>query len=205
MIHKFDYSAHENRTWEYYEVYLKRFRNNPSPILEMGCGLGLFLEACKDNDVTAIGVEFDDEGVAACTERGLEVYQHDLNYPLTFLEDELFEAVIANQVIEHIPPSAQENLVSEAYRLLKPGGQILLTSPCRHWEEARADKFHIALLTPSEIKKLVLDAGFEKENMGYNRSQKISGLPDEIVEDLWVKYRPDYFSKDATVLAYKPL
>ncbi len=170
----------------------------------MGCGIGLFLEACSRSNVDAIGVEFEKEGVDICTEKGLTAYQHDLKNPLDFLKDETFEAVLANQVIEHIPAEAQLNLVSEAYRLLKPGGQILLTSPCRHWQAGRDDKYHISLLTPSEIKALVESVGFERSNMGYNRPQDIPEIPDKVVKELWDKYHPDLFSKDATVLAYKP-
>ncbi len=121
---KFDYGVHKQRTWKYYEIYLKRFRNNPNPILEMGCGIGLFLEACAKNNVNAIGVEYEAEGVQACVQRGLVAYQHDLSDPINFLEDESFEAVIANQVIEHLIPEAQKNLVSEAFRLLKPEGKF---------------------------------------------------------------------------------
>ena len=201
---KFDYCTHAQRDWKHYEVYLKRFRNNPNPILEMGCGIGLFLEACSMNNVKAVGVEYESEGVEACLSKGQKAYQHDLNDPLTFLDDNSFEAVIANQVIEHLPVDAQLNLVSEAYRLLKPGGQILLTSPCRHWEAGRNDKYHISLLTPSEIKTLVESVGFENCNMGYNRCQDIPEIPAELVKELWGKFHPDLFSKDATVLAYKP-
>lgn len=201
---KFDYNTHRGRDWKYYEVYLKRFRGNPGSVLEMGCGIGLFLEACQKNGVEAVGVEYEKEGVDACLEKGLVAYQHDLNKPLDYLEDESFDAVIANQVIEHVPDEAQENMVSEAYRLLKPGGQILLTSPCRHWQPGREDIYHINLLTPSEIRALVESAGFERCNMGYNRPQEIPELPDEVLKELWSKYQPDLFSKDATVLAYKP-
>ncbi len=80
----------------------------------------------------------------------------------------------------------------------------MLTSPCRHWEPGRNDKYHISLLTPSEIKELVESIGFVKCNMGYNRHQEIPEIPKEIIDNLWAKYKPDLFSKDATVLAYKP-
>ncbi|UJW85914.1 class I SAM-dependent methyltransferase [Devosia sp. SL43] len=46
------------------------------------------------------------------------------------LESASFDVVIAFEVIEHV------DLVREAYDLLKPGGQILLTSPVPHMDWA---------------------------------------------------------------------
>lgn len=201
---KFDFGFLRTRDWKYYEVYLERFRNNPSPILEMGSGIGLFLLACKMNGIEAVGVEYEQEGVEETLKRGLIARQHDLGYPLDFFEDESFGAVFSNQVIEHLSKEAQRNMVQEAFRLLKAGGQLLIISPCRHWEPARADKYHINLLTPSELKVLVESAGFIDCNMGYNRPQEIPEIPEEKVQELWREYQPDLFSKDATVLACKP-
>lgn len=41
-----------------------------------------------------------------------------------------FDVIIASEVIEHV------DLVNEAYDLLKPGGQLLLTSPVPHMDWA---------------------------------------------------------------------
>jgi len=200
----FNYTTHLARSWKDYVVYLKRFRNNPTPILDMGCGIGLFLEACRMNNVNAIGVEFEIEGVQLAINKGLRASQHDLTQPLTFFQNETFGAVFSNQVIEHLTVNAQHNLVSEAYRVLKPGGQLLITSPCRYYKPASNDKYHINLLTPSELRSLALKYGFVKVSMGYNRCQEIKFIPKSIVTWLWKRYKPDFFSQDATILAYKP-
>ena len=201
----FNFNNHRKRDWKHYDVYLRRFRNKPSPILEMGSGIGLFLEACKNNNIEAIGVEFEQEGIEESERKNLKAFQHDLANPLTSFENESFEAVFSNQVIEHLAKAAQLNMVKEAYRLLKPGGQILINSPCRHFERARLDVYHINLLTPSELKGLVEKVGFIDCNMGYNHPQKIPEIPDEIITALWKKYHPDLLSQTATVLAYKPV
>ena len=199
----FNFDYHRSRDWHHYEVYLKRFRGKPSSILEMGSGVGLFLDACRHNNIEAIGVEYELEGVDESKGKGHCVYQHDLSDPLSFFDDQIFDAVFSNQVIEHLPKKAQENMVEEAFRLLKPGGQLLIISPCRHWEPARQDVYHISLLTPSELRHLVESKGFVDCNMGYNRCSEIPEIPADILSELWIRYMPDLFSKDATVLAYK--
>lgn len=200
---RFDYAFHRTRDWQHYEVYLKRFRGAPTPILEMGCGIGLFLEACRRNATEAEGLEFESEGVAAATAAGLSARQHDLSRPVPFA-DASFGAVFSNQVIEHLPPAAQLMMIAEAYRVLRPGGQVLIISPCVHYPPARDDKYHIGLLAPSQLKRMCEEAGFVDCNMGYNRMQHIDPVPDEVLRPIWDKYHPDQLSQDAAVLAWKP-
>ena len=200
---KFDYTFHHTRDWKHYEVYLKRFRNNPTPILEMGSGIGLFLEACRANGQEAVGLEYEIEGVMASKAAGLNAIRHDLSHHVPF-PDESFEGVFSNQVIEHLEPAAQLRMIAEAYRVLKPGGQVLIISPCRHYEPARKDKYHIGLLTPHELKGMVEDAGFVNVNMGYNRMQSIDPEVDRILKSLYDQHHYDLLSQDATVLAWKP-
>jgi SAM-dependent methyltransferase len=200
---QFVYDYHRTRDWKHYEVYLKRFRNRPDPILEMGSGIGLFLEACRENGITSVGLEYEHEGVEAAKAAGLRAIQHDLAFDVPF-PDATFGAVFSNQVIEHVPRPAQERMISEAFRVLRPGGQVLIISPCRHYEPARLDKYHIALLTPSELKAMVEAAGFVNVNMGYNRMQPITPTIDAVLKPLFDKEVPDLLSQDASVLAWKP-
>lgn len=51
----------------------------------------------------------------------------DLNYPIEQIESESFNTVFSISVLEHL--SNPENLISESYRILKPGGHILLQIP----------------------------------------------------------------------------
>lgn len=192
-----------NREWTYYTSYLKRFSNDPKTILELGCGLGKFLECCRYHGIEAVGVEYNHDAVESLKSQGYEVYQHDLNYPLEMLEDERFDAVFSFQVIEHLEKNAQTMSLKESYRVLKTGGQMHVDSPCRFYRPAQDAPTHIGLLAPKELKAMAESAGFTRINMGYNYRQKFDDLPDEIVEELWKKYRPDIFAQTATILAYK--
>ena len=200
----FDFSFHKQRDWTYYAVYLRRFQKSPKKILEMGSGIGLFLEACRMSGIEAIGCELEEEGVAIGKSRGLQIRKHDLAEPLIFAESDSFDAVFCNQVIEHVDDAAQENIAREAYRILRPGGEFLVQSPCRHYEVARRDKHHINLLTPSELKALLAKHGFVKCNMGYNRPQQVPEIPRGLLGFIWSKYRPDLLAQTAVVLAEKP-
>ena len=151
-----------------------------------------------------MGIEYEEERVRETIEKALQAIQHDLIYPMDFLEDESFDAVFSDQVIEHLVDVAQLNLVRESFRLLKPGGQLQINSPCRHYEPARKDKYHINLLTPSELKELVESCGFVNSIMAYNRPQRIPEIPDEVVQHLWQTYHPDLLAQNACILTFKP-
>lgn len=57
--------------------------------------------------------------------KGIKVFPADLNKPLP-LADNFFDVVHCNQVIEHLYDT--DNLVSEIYRILKPGGYAVVST-----------------------------------------------------------------------------
>jgi predicted SAM-dependent methyltransferase len=56
-----------------------------------------------------------------------DVYM-DVTEPLP-LEDEKIEAIVLEEVIEHIPADKGRQLVRECYRVLKPSGHLRITTP----------------------------------------------------------------------------
>ncbi|MDK2970645.1 MAG: hypothetical protein PWP23_400, partial [Candidatus Sumerlaeota bacterium] len=172
-------------------------------ILELGCGLGQFLECCRHHGIEAVGVEYSEKAMQRLRQEGFEVYQHDLAEPLTMFPDESFDAVFSFQVIEHLERKAQVMSLRESYRVLRTGGQMQVDSPCRFYKEAQDAPTHIGLLSPKQLRDMAQEAGFSRINMGYNLRQKFDDIPDEIVEEIWKKYQPDIFAQTATILAYK--
>jgi len=108
----------------------------PAPLLDFGCGDGMFTEAvfgkqpgiygcdiargelpsARDSGVYALGVQFGDG--------------HALPY-----RSGSFGSVYSNSVVEHIPDP--QNVLPELGRVLRPGGLLILTVP--------SDQFHSLL------------------------------------------------------------
>jgi SAM-dependent methyltransferase len=195
--------AYLNRTWRYYESYLRRYKNHPRRILDIGSGLGLFLECCRQHGIDALGLEYNKKAVDDCVGRGFQVLQHDISKPFTGLADSSFDAVFCFQVIEHLHREDQINVIRESYRVLRIGGQAMFDSPCKHYFDATLAPSHVGLLTPKELAGLAADAGFKSINLGYNYPQYPPELPKEVVDDIWQKYHPDILSQTATILATK--
>lgn len=82
-------------------------------------------------------------GLDQCSFPGVDIVS-DLNRPLP-LENASFDAVHANQVLEHV--NNVVDLVYEAYRVLRPGGIFLLHCPYFRSSWAHLDPTHIRCFT----------------------------------------------------------
>lgn len=107
---------------------LEFLENNPSAkLIDLGCDSGEWtMELAKRIDTKEIyGVDIIDERIKNAKLKGIKVYKSDLNEEFPF-EDNFFDVVHANQVIEHI--SNLDYFISEIFRILKAGGYIIIST-----------------------------------------------------------------------------
>jgi SAM-dependent methyltransferase len=71
------------------------------------------------------GVEIDPDRAELARAKGIEVVSADLSERLPF-DDESFDLVMSNQVIEHVPDT--DSFVGEAFRVLRPGGCAIVST-----------------------------------------------------------------------------
>jgi SAM-dependent methyltransferase len=96
-------------------------------VLDVGCGLGMYVRAFRAYTSQAFGVEID-------LERAVEAGQHLPNITLAPGErlpfpDGSFDAVLLHEVIEHMADDRQA--ITEAVRVLRPGGRVVVFAPNR--------------------------------------------------------------------------
>ncbi len=99
--------------------------------LDCGCGAGEYVFALREKYGTdAWGIEFLEDKVAKAKENpryALCVKQGDLeglDEP-----DATYDVGLLNEVLEHVPNESQA--LAEVYRVLKPGGRVIVFSPNR--------------------------------------------------------------------------
>ena len=64
-------------------------------VLDVGCGDGVMLEYLQSNKhCTGYGIEIADDGILACTRRGINVIQHDMEKGLGIFPDAAFDTVL---------------------------------------------------------------------------------------------------------------
>jgi SAM-dependent methyltransferase len=82
-------------------VYLEVIGSR-SPVLDVGCGRGEFLDLLRDAGISAKGVDLNAGMVERCRQKGHAVEQIGVNDALESLPDRSLGAVFAAQVIEHL-------------------------------------------------------------------------------------------------------
>lgn len=100
-----------------------------SPILDVGCGRGEWLELLQKNGYTAQGLDINRVMIDQCRARGLQVVEGDIISFLQFLPDASLGAVTGFHIIEHLPFEVLMKLVDETVRVLKPGGLLIFETP----------------------------------------------------------------------------
>lgn len=94
-------------------------------ILDMGCGLGYFLEEAEAAGWEAYGSEYEPRAIEINREKGLNCLQAPIRPG--DLDVDSFDVITAFEVVEHLrDPAGEATLIAE---LLRPGGIFYCTTP----------------------------------------------------------------------------
>jgi SAM-dependent methyltransferase/archaellum component FlaC len=170
------------------------FGKADSPILDIGCGRGEWLQLLGESGYKSIGVDINRVMLEQCRDIKLEVIESDAIAYLQALPDESLGIVTGFHIIEHLPLKILINLISETLRVLKPGGLAIFETPNPQNILVGTNNFYIDPThlnpLPSPLVKFILEyAGFnavEVMNLNpYEDSFKVSGSN---VADLFNQY-----------------
>jgi len=103
-------------------------------VLDIGCGSGYGPRLIAQNAREVVAVDIDEMAIQYCRNHysapNLMFTKIAPGFPLPF-EAGTFDVVTAFQVIEHIQPNYVRDFCLDVRRILKNGGQFLLTTPNR--------------------------------------------------------------------------
>jgi SAM-dependent methyltransferase len=141
--------------------------NRASAILEIGCSGGPLLRQLRDAGYSALtGIDLSPEAIALCRQRNLgHVLVMDAQQP--DFPPASFDAITASDVLEHLADAPRA--VAAWYRLLRPGGALLVFVPAIQWLWSRHDEVnhHFHRYRAAELAALLRAAGFEIQRQGY--------------------------------------
>lgn len=140
-------------------------------VLEVGCGEGYGMEllAPKADKYLAID-KFNTTINPELPDFNKITFQQMNVPPFIGLEDNTFDFVVSFQVIEHIEDD--DFYSREIYRVLKPGGKLILTTPNIKMSLTR-NPWHIREYTPLELHKLLLNIFPSVEMKGVFGGEKV--------------------------------
>jgi SAM-dependent methyltransferase len=166
-----------------YRVLLDAMDANAKRVLDIGCGDGTLTFRLAERSERVWGI--DDSmlplqlGRAEFARRPRQRAPFVMNADARHLPfaDDAFDCVVLADVIEHI--DAPGPVMSEAHRVLRKGGQILVTTP-RRQESAPAHEYHCHEYTGAELAEL-LGERFDAVQVRVFRPLRLSGLYDRRV------------------------
>lgn len=155
-----------------YHELLDRFEpfRKTNNLIDVGCGIGYFLEVAKERGWNVFGTEYTDEAIRICTEKGITMKQGKLN-PIDF-EGIEFDIITSFEVLEHINNPREE--ITNFYSILRKGGLVYFTTPnfnsmLRYRLRDRYDVItypeHLSYYTPKTITRLFDSNGFKKKKV----------------------------------------
>lgn len=140
------------------EIAKRRFKGK---LLDVGCSTGFFLDYASRKGWEVFGCELSENSANIARSRGNSEIAigsfPDIGYPSRY-----FDVVTMWDVVEHVREPAL--FVSEAFRVLRPGGLLALSTPNydsltrmmigARWEAIIPSR-HLQLFTPKTLKMLV--------------------------------------------------
>lgn len=119
-----------------------------SVLLDLGCGFkGNFLKSVENKIARGVGLDISVEKNLYSAK--LKLIEHNLNNPLSFLENE-FDTFVFLANLEHLDEPKQ--VLAEIYRVLKPKGKLLLTAPSVYAKPVLEFLATIGFVSRQEIK-----------------------------------------------------
>jgi 2-polyprenyl-6-hydroxyphenyl methylase/3-demethylubiquinone-9 3-methyltransferase len=145
-------------------------------VLDIGCGNGSLTAAWAESQWNVTGVDLSESGIALAKASHPSIAFHRMPAGPELVDhfgEGCFDAIVSAEVVEHL--YAPRDLARSAFRLLKDGGVLILTTPYngylknlalaatgtmdRHWT-VLWDGGHIKFWSWKTIRRLLDEAGF---------------------------------------------
>jgi SAM-dependent methyltransferase len=185
-ISLYEFGSDEAVVREIQSRFVEFFRH-AAPVLDVGCGRGLFLELLRSAGIDAVGIDHSQESVAACRKRGFIVEQQGAGQYLAAAEGR-FGGIFCSHVIEHMGYDDALSFLALCHRALRAGGILLLVTPNPEDLTIMSDIFW---LDPTHVRpypRLLLESMLDANGFKVKRSEQFLGSWRMIGRRNWPMY-----------------
>jgi len=178
-----------------------RMASEHQPVIDVGCGRGEFLVACRAAGITARGFDTNERSVADLVSRGIPASVGGVPGCFAGITDGSIGTVVAMHVVEHLPVEVLFALFTESSRVLKKGGLLIIETPNAESLAVSASEFwrdptHLAPRHPAALTLLGREHGFDvaevraihpfpASNRFVAASEEMRGLVDALNERIY--------------------
>jgi SAM-dependent methyltransferase len=129
-------------------------------ILDVGCGSGGFLTVATRANFYAVGLEGDQTSIQQNIKNKNKVIHSDLENDNLPIKSNSFDVVHANQFLEHLSHPAGKRFFYESYRILRPGGLLIIRAPSYYNRWNRTKPFHLYCWRQNQLYAALKEAKF---------------------------------------------
>jgi predicted TPR repeat methyltransferase len=174
------------------QIYALRFRDH-APVLDLGCGRGEMLEVFRQSGIQAAGIDLNDDSLALCRAKGLQVESADLYAYLRALPDSSLGGLVCSQVVEHLPPDRLPELIQLAHAKLRTGGLLAIETPNPECLAIFATHFYLDPTHRHPIPPALLSFYLEEAGFGRIEVERLSPATETMPS---LKELPEAFQKE---------
>ncbi|WEU40529.1 MAG: class I SAM-dependent methyltransferase [Candidatus Odinarchaeum yellowstonii] len=139
--------------------FITFFKGKKIRWLDVGCGMGYLIKDAVEEGIDAYGLELSSYAIENSAMNDRILRGSIINIPYC---GKIFDVVSAIDVIEHIDKKDAERTLLELYRILKPGGICILTTPNpAHQRDWIYDLTHVNVRKPEYWRRLLQKCGFK--------------------------------------------
>lgn len=163
-------------------------------VLDAACGSGYGTKLLAAKAKKVFGLDNNSHALEYAKDRNIspniEYVKTDLNEPLRFFNDGVIDVIISYETLEHIKNPAL--MVREFYRLLKPGGYLIISTPNKDVSRLMHTKneFHLREFTKKEFLMLIGNSFKVDKILGQTKYKKIPNWRKKIKNLLKLFIRP---------------
>lgn len=110
------------------DAYVQLAREN-QPVVDVGCGRGEFLIACKKAGIEARGFDVNERSIADLKSQSIDATLAGVPECFEGIRHDSVGAILAMHVVEHLPVELLFSLFANAARVLKRGGLLMIETP----------------------------------------------------------------------------
>ena len=176
----FKYSRRWAWLYRHY-IWASRVTVPRANLVDIGCDVGEIRKIISKSFYTKnplyVGIDLDHKRLSEGAERIQmqlpAIYvQQDVTLGFSFLKSNSVDMIFAGEIIEHFKKKFGRKLLKEIYRILKPGGKFILSTPNK--KNSKGFEFHVYEYDIDELADMINKVGLKWTKLwGWTTTEKV--------------------------------